>query len=234
MRNRIVLSVVSATIITVLTACGGRLTTATKTGGGSSTAAPSSTSMGSPRPASSHASPLVPSSSHPEQEGTTSSPATKPVSHRSAASSVRFGPVASQDSTYTISIDPDGTTFTIVFSNIQAGVGDVALDPSYRPTFALTLPLTDGAHNSTVTFYASGYAFVTKGATARLIFSVNGHTAVKNFSAGWDDEYIQQLKLPAIPASECQLSLDLEVNQVPGSPDGTAQIGVSSIDGNIK
>jgi hypothetical protein len=115
---------------------------------------------------------------------------------------VRFGPVASQDSTYTINIDPDGTTFTIAFSNIQAGVGDVALDPSYRPTFALTLPLTDGAHNSTVTFYASGYAFVTKGATARLIFSVNGHTVVKNFSAGWDDEYIQQLKLPAIPASD--------------------------------
>jgi hypothetical protein len=143
------------------------------------------------------------------------------------AGPVLFGAVTSDRDTATTGIDPDRTTFTTLFSDL---VVDLEKGVPSAGTH-LVIPLTGGAHNATLTVYLSGYVF-TLHATARLSFTVNGTTIVKNFPAGADHEFVQPLELPAIGGSAYQLSLTLEGQQAPGS-DGTAFINVSAIDGNV-
>jgi hypothetical protein len=96
----------------------------------------------------------------------------------------------------------------------------------------VVIPLTGGAHNGVLTIYASGYAFA-QGATARLTMTVNGQAFVRDFPVGTDDDFVQQVELPAVAGSDTQLSLALEVHPAPGSDNGDAYLNVSSIDANI-
>src|SRR5262249_62235559 len=91
------------------------------------------------------------------------------------------------------SIDPDRTTLTTTFSDLQV---DLERGVPSAGTH-MVIPLTGDAHNAMLTVYASGYVF-TYHATARLAFTVNGTTIVRNFHAGADHEFVQPLELPAI------------------------------------
>jgi len=240
MRSRILLSVVLAATIAMLPGCGGRSTDTVNADGESAAAAPSSPTVGStPRrtPHSGPSRPSTPRSSSPtiKPGGTATLPGTKPSQqHRPSTGPVRFGPVTSNDSTVNIAIDPDRTTMTTTFSALEVSVGNgesTASDATRM--FPLVLPLTDGAQNATITFHASGYAFADKGATARLTLRVNGASSIAHFPAGSDDEYVETLKLPAIPASQYRLSVVVEVHQAPGSHDATALLSVLAIDAAI-
>jgi hypothetical protein len=228
MRSRILLSVVLATTITMLAACGGRSMTPSEVGGESSTAAAPSSSVGSttrqvahpgpphaPTPASSSAS-TKPAGS-PAQSDPPSKPKPAPP-HQPSAGPVRFGPVpASKDPTVVTSISPDRKTLTTTFSALEVSVDDESTKPDATRSFTLLLPLTGAGQNANVTVHASGYAFVTKGATARLTLKVNGRTIVNDFRPNWDDDFARTLDLPAIPGSTYQLSVVLEVHKIPGS-----------------
>ena len=144
------------------------------------------------------------------------------------AGPVRFGPVTSEDSTASTAVSPDGQALTTLFSDLEADTQKGIQSNGTR----MVMPLTDGAPNAHITVYASGYA-LTEGATARLSLTLNGQTVVKDFPAGTDDEFVQQIELPAIAGSEGQLSIALEVDQTPGSDDGAAYLNVSSIDAEI-
>jgi hypothetical protein len=246
MRSRILLPVVLATTITMLAACGGRSTSPPAAGGESSTVAPSTTSVGSTRSRTAH--PALPgastaSSSNPStKQGETTLPSgprlgtTPPSRPQPSADPVRFGPVTLSDSTADIAIDPGRTTLTARFSKLEVSVPNAeSAAPDATRSFSLVLPLTGAAPNAKLTVHASGFAFADEGATARLTLRVNGRTVVRNFPAGSGDvEYVQPLKLPAIQASACRLSVVLEVHQVPGSHDEkTAFLSVSAIDARI-
>lgn len=140
---------------------------------------------------------------------------------------VLLGAVTSEPGISMTSIDPDRTTLTTTFSDLQV---DLERGVPSAGTH-MVIPLTGDAHNAMLTVYASGYVF-TYHATARLTFTVNGVTIVKNFPAGADHEFVQPLELPAIGGSVYQLSVALEGQQAPGS-DGTAYINVTAIDANI-
>jgi hypothetical protein len=142
---------------------------------------------------------------------------------------MRFGPVTASDPTADINIDPDRTTLTARFSQFEVSLGS----ESATRTSSLVVPLTDGAQNAEVTFYASGFAFTDEGATARLTLRVNGRKVVKDFPAGSEVEYIQQLELPATPASRYRLSAVVEAHQAPGCHDAAAFLSVSTIDAAI-
>ena len=147
---------------------------------------------------------------------------------------MRFGPVTSNDSTVDIAIDPSRKTLTTRFSTLEVSVGSgESAPPDATRTFSLVVPLTAAARNAKLTFYASGFAFADKGTTARLILRVNGRSIARDFPAGSEVEYVQPLKLSAVPASQYRLSVLLEVHQVPGSHDGTAFLSVSAIDARI-
>jgi hypothetical protein len=142
---------------------------------------------------------------------------------------VRFGRVTASDPTADIAIDPDRTTMTARFSAFEVSAGS----ESATRASSLVVPLTDGAQNAKVTFYASGFAFADEGATARLTLRVNGRKLVKDFPAGSEVEYVQRLQLPAIPASQYRLSAVVEAHQAPGCHDATAFVSVSAIDAAI-
>src|SRR5215831_14598089 len=139
----------------------------------------------------------------------------------------RFGPLTSDDSTFTSDISPDGVALTGLFADMEVSTEKGAVSNGTR----VVIPLTGGAHNAVLTVYVSGYAFA-QDATARLKITVNGQTVVRDFPTGTDDDFVQQVELPAVAGSQTQLSLALEVHQAAGS-DGGAYLNVSSIDANI-
>jgi len=140
---------------------------------------------------------------------------------------VRFGPVTSDDSTATSDVSSDGVALTTLFADMEMSTEKDAMSNGRH----VMMPLTGGAHNAVLTIYVSGYAFA-RDATARLKMTVNGQTVVRDFPTGTDDDFMQQVELPAVAGSQTQLSLALEVHQAPGS-DGGAYLNVSSIDANI-
>lgn len=256
MRSRILLFVVLATTIAMLTACGGRSTNPPNADSKTSTAAPSSPSVGSnPRTAGGDTAPAAPSNpsvgSTPRQTpGDTQSPTPPrcspspsvkagatagpsgtelPAAPPPSADSVRFGRVTVSDPTADINIDPDQTTLTARFSQFEVSLGS----ESATRTSSLVVPLTDGAQNAKLTFYASGFAFTYEGATARLTLRVNGRKVVRDFPTGSEVEYVQRLDLPAIPASRYRLSAVVEVRQAPGCDGAAASLSVSAIDAAI-
>jgi hypothetical protein len=141
---------------------------------------------------------------------------------------VRFGPVTSEDSTASIDVSPDGAALTTTFSDLEVTLGQGAQSTGTR----MVMPLTDGAQKAQLTVYASGYA-LTQHATARLSLTVNGQTVVKDFPAGTDGEFVEQIELPATAGSEYQLSLALDLGQAAGSDDGDAYLNVSAVDAEI-
>jgi hypothetical protein len=141
---------------------------------------------------------------------------------------VRFGTVTSENSTASIDVSDDGKALTAGFSDLEADLEKGVPSTGTR----MVMPLTGGARNATITVYASGYVF-THHATARLSFTVNGTTVVRDFPSGTDREFVQPIELPAIGGSAYQLSLTLEGQQAPASADGTAYINVSTIDAEI-
>jgi hypothetical protein len=256
MRSRILLFIILATTIAMLPACSGRSTNppkagsesatpvpsspsagsnSAKSGGGSAITVPSSTSVGStPTQAPGDAPPSAPPRCSPSpsaKAGATAAPSGTelPAAPPPSADTVRFGRVTASDPTADITIDPDRTTLTARFSAFEVSAGS----ESATRTSSLVVPLTDGAQNAKVTFYASGFAFADEGATARLTLRVNGHKLVKDFPAGSQVEYVQRLQLPAIPASQYRLSAVVEAHQAPGCHDATAFLSVSAIDAAI-
>jgi hypothetical protein len=255
MRSRILLFVVLAATIAMLPACGGRSTNpprpaATRqpqsngpsiasnprtAGDDTATPVPSKPPVGStqrqaPGDTRSSAPPRCSPSPSAKAGATTAPPRTEqPAAPPPSADSVRFGRVTASDPTADIAIDPDRTTMTARFSAFEVSAGS----ESATRASSLVVPLTDGAQNAKVTFYASGFAFADEGATARLTLRVNGRKLVKDFPAGSEVDYVQRLQLPAIPASQYRLSAVVEAHQAPGCHDATAFLSVSAIDAAI-
>jgi hypothetical protein len=244
MRSRVLAkalsSVTLAAAITTLAACGGTAANLAQAGHPSSAAAPSAPSAGaappSADPGQSHtATPATPGPGTAAQH-TPAQPspqaATEQKTHPSSAPGagpVRFGAVTSEDSNSSTDVSSDGAALTTLFSD---QVATLRKGPQSTGT-RMVMPLTGGAQNAKLSVYASGYALTTEHTTARLSITVNGQTFVRDFPAGTDDDYVQQIELPAIAGSEYQISLALEVDQAAGTDDGDAYLNVSSIDAEI-
>jgi hypothetical protein len=245
MRSRVLAPVLAsailATTISMLAACG-PVTNPAQAGHQSSAAAQSGQSGPSVQsaphgadPAPSHASAAAPPSPDTATKHTPAHAGKKQKTKASAQSPsapgtgpVRFGLLTSDDSTFTSDVSTDGVALTALFADMEASTETGAVSNGTR----VVIPLTGGAHNAVLTIYVSGYAFALD-ATARLRMTVNGQTVVRDFPTGTDDDFIQQIELPAVAGSQPQLSLALEVHQAPGS-DGGAYLNVSSIDANLK
>jgi hypothetical protein len=141
---------------------------------------------------------------------------------------VRFGTVTSDDSTASTDVSPDGEALSTLFSDLEVSTEKGVVSNGTR----VVMPLTGGTQNAVLKVDVSGYAF-TQHATARLSITVNGQTFVKDFPDGTDDDFVQQVELPAVAGSETQLSLALEVDQAPGSDAGGAYLNVNSVDAEI-
>jgi hypothetical protein len=139
---------------------------------------------------------------------------------------VRFGTVTSDNSNSTINVDPDGLALTVLFSDLEAKSYEGVPSNGTR----MVIPLTGGAPNATIKVFASGYVF-TRHATARLSFTLNGQTIIKEFSSGADYDFVVPIELPAIGGSAYQLSV--AIDEQPSSHRGAAYINVNAIDAEI-
>jgi hypothetical protein len=158
-------------------------------------------------------------------------PATKPASPPPPSTDpVRLGKVTTTPSNSDTSIQDEGRALTTAFEDRVVEGGPGATEPATR-SFAMALPLTDGAKGETLRVYVQGYAFVQEsgGAYARLTLKLNGQGTVRYYRSGWDDSFIEVLEVPAIPATTYRLSGVLEVHQNPGS-DVEAYLNVITVD----
>ena len=143
------------------------------------------------------------------------------------------GWTGSGDNGFDISISQDGQTFTLRFAEIEAEVGK-SPDLFAARVFSAVLPIEGGSGDADITFSVSGYAFVTEGASAYSLLSVNGQTAVQEFSAETDDDFVQQLTVTSGPASPCHLVLAAVVQRDGDKPEAAAALRPSTIDGAIQ
>jgi hypothetical protein len=228
MRSRILLSIVTlfavvATTLTMLAACSGPSTNPPEIAGESSTAAPP-VSAGGTRPARGTEQSDPPSRPKPDP----------PQAPTPNAGPLRFGPVPASGAFGAVtSVSPDRRAITTTFSALVVSLDDASTEPDATRKLTLALPMTAAGKKANVMFVASGYAF-TQGATARLTFRVNGRTHVSEFGPGKDDEFVENLELPAIPATTYRLSLVLEVHAVPGADDSkVASLNILALDAMI-
>jgi hypothetical protein len=219
MRGRIVLFIVLVVAIALVGVYAGWSTNTPKAIGQPSTPSPSN-SVGSPKP---------PTGQPPTGQPPTDQPPTDQPPTPSAE--VRFGRVVvtePSDDTQDLAVSSDNEALTVRFSDREA---DTQTEVPTR-SFAMTMPLTDGAKGKTLRVYVAGYAFASEGASARLTLRLNGLVKVRNFTAGSDDDFVQTLELPAIPATTYQLEGAVEVQQDAGS-DGAARLNIAAIDSSF-
>jgi len=164
--------------------------------------------------------------------GTATQPATKP---RPSTGPVRFGKVTVTPSGDTASLDvalSDHKALTATFSDREAQAAAGSTEPATR-SFAMTLPLTDGAKGETLRVYVQGFAHAQEGAYARLTLKLNGLSSVRYYRSGWEDSFVEVLEAPATPATTYRLEGVLEVHQKPGT-GGAAYLNVLSVDASIE
>jgi hypothetical protein len=147
----------------------------------------------------------------------------------------RSKPVASGDDGFDIGISDDGLVFTLRFAELQAEV-DARKSPDLvaARVFSAVLPMDGGANGANISFAASGFAFATEGASCFAVLSVNGKTSVEHFTAGTDQEFVQQLRFESGPTCECQLTVVVVVQRDPAFPDAVATLRPSSVDAEIQ
>ena len=99
--------------------------------------------------------------------------------------------------------------------------------------FYCALPLEGGGKGVEIAFYVQGYVFKPAGATATMMFSVNGQTTVADFPGTSDDGFLHELKFAADKPSECRLCVFLLVGQDKDS-DAEPFLSVDTIDAAIQ
>lgn len=165
----------------------------------------------------------------------TTKPAVKPAPQpQPAAGPVRFGKVTTtpSDASVVTSVAPsDHRALTTTFDNIQVG-NEKPPKPEATRSFAMTLPLTGGAKGETLRVYVQGMAFAAEGTYARLTLKLNGQATHRYYRNGFDNTFVEQLEVPATPATTHRLEGVVEVHQAPGT-DAAAYLNVTSVDASI-
>jgi hypothetical protein len=148
---------------------------------------------------------------------------------------VRFGKVTVTPSgnTALLTVAPsDHRALVATFSDREVQAEPGATEPATR-SFAMTLPLTDGAKGETLRVVVDGYAYAQEGAYAQLTLKLNGQGPVRYYRSGWDDDLVEVLEAPATPATTYRLEGVLEIHRKPGT-GGPAYLNVLSVQASIK
>jgi hypothetical protein len=157
-------------------------------------------------------------------------------------------PTFQSDEQFELDISDDREALTLTFSGFEVPVGGsnrgrladwspelLAPAPTATRAFFLVMPL-EGDDNESVEidFHVQGFVLTTEGATATVMLSVNGQTAVADFPANSEQSYLQSLKFtPSSPPSECRLGVFLLVGRDSTNSNAEAFINTTTIDANI-
>jgi hypothetical protein len=152
-------------------------------------------------------------------------------------SGARFGSewTGDGDNGFNLKMADDGQTFTITFAEIQAEVGNgKSSDLTVARAFSALLPIHGDGNEVSIAFTTSGYAFANEGAEAYTVLSINGQTSVQHFTAGTDQDFLQQVTVKGVPTSQCHLAVVAVAERDPAQPDATAALRPLSVDAAIQ
>jgi hypothetical protein len=143
-------------------------------------------------------------------------------------------PAYQNDEKFEIGVSDDKRALTLTFSDFQSVVGGSnSPGPVSTRVFSLILPLEGDEKTAEIEFSLDGFVLALEGATASLVFSVNGQTTVADFPAGSDQDFVQTLKFAAETPSEARLCVFLLVGRDSGNTDAEAHLSVTTIDAEI-
>ena len=133
-----------------------------------------------------------------------------------------------------LSISGDGLAFTLTFAEIEANVDAGKSEDLFAArVFSAVVPLEGDGDEVSIAFTASVYAFASEGATGYALLSVNGQTAVQQFAAGTDNDFVLPLTVIAGPGSLLHLVVVVVAQRDPAYPDAAAALRPASIDAEI-
>jgi hypothetical protein len=160
-------------------------------------------------------------------------PGTEAASQPPVDDEVHFGPVTQTVSHghLDVSISDDRQALTTTFDDLQVKVGDgptAACDATR--SFAMTLPLTGGTDVARLRFHVQGFAFLDKGATARLTLRGNGRVLARDFPVGSETDFLETMELPATAATIYRLSAVVQVHQDPGTYRTAGYLNIAAVD----
>ncbi len=144
-----------------------------------------------------------------------------------------FGQVApyQSDDKFELGVSDDKRAFTVTFSDFKASFENSKKSaPSLTRVFSLIVPLEGEGKTVEIEFSVTGFILTTAGATATIVFSVNGQTSVADFVANSDQSILQKLTFAAELPSECRLCIFLLIGRDSKDPEAEAHLNVSSID----
>jgi len=150
-----------------------------------------------------------------------------------------FGqPTFQSDEKFDLAISDDKRALTLGFlEGFEVTVGgSKSPAPTATRAFFLVLPLEgiEGGHERVEIEFFCSNAFVvtTEGATATLVFSVNGQTTVADFPENSEQSFVHPLKFTAPSSSECRICVFLLVGRDSNS-DAEAFLSASVLDAEI-
>ncbi len=145
-------------------------------------------------------------------------------------------PTYQSDEKFDLRVSDDKRALTLGFlEGFEVTVGgSKSLAPVSTRAFFLVLPLEGDNERVEIEFFCSNaFVLTTEGATATLVFSVNGQTTIADFSASSEQSFIQPLKFTALSPSECRLSVFLLVGRDSKNANAEAFLSVPAIDAEI-
>ncbi len=144
-------------------------------------------------------------------------------------------PTHQSDEPFVLNVSEDKRALTLTFSEFEVTVGgSQSPAPTATRAFFLVLPLEGDYERVEIEFFCSNaFVLTTEGATATLVFSVNGQTTVADFPANSEQSFIQPLKFTAPSPSECRLCIFLLVGRDSKNSNAEAFLRVPAIDAEI-
>jgi hypothetical protein len=143
-------------------------------------------------------------------------------------------PTFQSDEPFNFDVSEDKRALTMTFSELGVYVGDSQSPaPTSTHTFFLVLPLEGYDESAEIEFAVSAFVLTTEGATATLLFSVNGQTTVADFPENSEQSFTPSLKITGPSPSECRLCVFLLVGRDSKDPNPAASLNVLAIDANI-
>jgi hypothetical protein len=145
-------------------------------------------------------------------------------------------PAYQTDEKFDLAISPDGRALTLTLSDFEINSeASKSAAPIVTREFALVLPLEGEEKGAEIAFHVSdGFVATGKGATATIVFSVNGQTTVRDFGANADESFRQDLKLAGEMPSGCRIYVLLQFGRDLKNPNSHAFLRAAILDAEIR
>jgi hypothetical protein len=145
-------------------------------------------------------------------------------------------PTYQSDDKFDLNVSDDKRALTLNFSDgfeVTVG-GSKSPAPTSTRVFSLVLPLEGDDERVEIEFIVTNaFVVTTEGATATIVFSVNGQTTVADFPANSEQSFDQVLKFTAPSPSECRLCVFLLVGRDSKNSNAEAFLSAPVIDAEI-